>query len=54
LAALGIAYTVQNVAMAGYQIFVRDPAGVRVEFNFDVGEAPPEPAVNLRSGARPA
>jgi catechol 2,3-dioxygenase-like lactoylglutathione lyase family enzyme len=40
LAALHIAYTEQKRAMAGYQIFTRDPAGVRVEFNFDIGEAP--------------
>ncbi len=40
LAAHNIPYTEQNRAMAGYQIFVRDPAGVRVEFNFDVAEAP--------------
>jgi catechol 2,3-dioxygenase-like lactoylglutathione lyase family enzyme len=35
----GIPYNEASRAMAGYQIFVRDPAGVRVEFNFDVGEA---------------
>jgi catechol 2,3-dioxygenase-like lactoylglutathione lyase family enzyme len=40
LAAMGVAYTQAQRAMAGYQIFVRDPAGVRVEFNFDSGEAP--------------
>lgn len=40
LAELGVAYTQAQRAMAGYQIFVRDPAGVRVEFNFDIGEAP--------------
>jgi catechol 2,3-dioxygenase-like lactoylglutathione lyase family enzyme len=40
LAANHIAYTEQKRAMAGYQIFVRDPAGVRVEFNFDMEEAP--------------
>jgi catechol 2,3-dioxygenase-like lactoylglutathione lyase family enzyme len=40
LAAHRIPYTEQKRAMAGYQIFVRDPAGVRVEFNFDIGEAP--------------
>jgi catechol 2,3-dioxygenase-like lactoylglutathione lyase family enzyme len=39
LANRGIPYTEQSRAMAGYQIFVRDPAGVRVEFNFDLGEA---------------
>jgi catechol 2,3-dioxygenase-like lactoylglutathione lyase family enzyme len=40
LAAHHIAYTEQKRVMAGYQIFVRDPAGVRVEFNFDIGESP--------------
>jgi catechol 2,3-dioxygenase-like lactoylglutathione lyase family enzyme len=40
LTAHGIPYAEQKRQMAGYQIFVRDPAGVRVEFNFDIGEAP--------------
>ena len=40
LAKLGIPYAEAKLEMAGYQIFLRDPAGVRVEFNFDLGEAP--------------
>jgi catechol 2,3-dioxygenase-like lactoylglutathione lyase family enzyme len=40
LDALGIPYTDAKRPLAGYQIFLRDPAGVRVEFNFDIGEAP--------------
>lgn len=40
LAANNIPFAEQKREMAGYQIFVRDPAGVRVEFNFDIGEAP--------------
>ena len=40
LKALGIKYADQKREGAGYQIFLRDPAGVRVEFNFDFGEAP--------------
>jgi catechol 2,3-dioxygenase-like lactoylglutathione lyase family enzyme len=39
LAEHGIPYSEASRAMAGYQIFVRDPAGVRVEFNFGDGEA---------------
>jgi catechol 2,3-dioxygenase-like lactoylglutathione lyase family enzyme len=31
---LGIAFDEQNVAGAGYQIFVRDPVGTLLEFNF--------------------
>jgi catechol 2,3-dioxygenase-like lactoylglutathione lyase family enzyme len=42
LAALQIPFAEAKRAMAGYQIFLRDPAGVRVEFNFDIGEAPHE------------
>ena len=40
LARLGIAYTDAQRPLAGYQIFLRDPAGVRVELNFDICEAP--------------
>ncbi len=35
-----IAYEQQNVADAGYQIFVRDPVGTTLEFNFPNSEAP--------------
>jgi catechol 2,3-dioxygenase-like lactoylglutathione lyase family enzyme len=35
-----IPYTDAKRPLAGYQIFLRDPAGVRVEFNFDIGDAP--------------
>jgi catechol 2,3-dioxygenase-like lactoylglutathione lyase family enzyme len=36
---LGIAFDEQNVARAGYQIFVRDPVGTLLEFNFAASEA---------------
>ncbi|HET8610252.1 MAG TPA: hypothetical protein VFM11_10970 [Burkholderiales bacterium] len=36
---LGIAFDEQNVAGAGYQIFVRDPVGTLLEFNFTENEA---------------
>lgn len=39
--ALGIAYEQQNVAGAGYQIFIHDPVGTALEFNFPNSEAPP-------------
>ena len=35
-----IAYEQQNVADAGYQIFLRDPIGTLLEFNFPNSEAP--------------
>lgn len=35
-----IAYEQQNVADAGYQIFIRDPVGTTLEFNFPNSEAP--------------
>lgn len=37
---LGIAYEQQNVPEAGYQIFMRDPLGTMLEFNFPNEEAP--------------
>ncbi len=36
---LGIAFDEQNIAGAGYQIFVRDPVGTLLEFNFAENEA---------------
>ena len=39
---LGIAYEQQNVAGAGYQIFLKDPVGTTLEFNFANSEAPQE------------
>lgn len=40
LAGLGIAFDEQNVPNAGYQIFLRDPVGNKLEFNFPNAEAP--------------
>ena len=40
LKAMNIAYEQFNVAGAGYQIFVRDPVGTVLEFNFPNSEAP--------------
>lgn len=40
LAKLNIPCEQQNVEGAGYQIFVRDPVGTTLEFNFPNGEAP--------------
>ncbi|MBX9902748.1 MAG: hypothetical protein K2Y31_00225 [Burkholderiales bacterium] len=37
---MGMAYEQQNVADAGYQIFMRDPVGTMLEFNFPNNEAP--------------
>ena len=40
LTRLGIAFEEQNVPDAGYQIFLRDPVGNKLEFNFPGAEAP--------------
>lgn len=40
LDSMGIPYEQQNVAGAGYQIFLRDPLGTQLEFNFPNSEAP--------------
>jgi catechol 2,3-dioxygenase-like lactoylglutathione lyase family enzyme len=37
---LGVKYEQQNVPQAGYQIFLRDPMGTMLEFNFPNEEAP--------------
>ena len=37
---LGVAFEEQNVPEAGYQIFLHDPVGTKLEFNFPNGEAP--------------
>jgi catechol 2,3-dioxygenase-like lactoylglutathione lyase family enzyme len=34
LRALGIAFQEQNIENAGYQVFLRDPVGTKIEFNF--------------------
>jgi catechol 2,3-dioxygenase-like lactoylglutathione lyase family enzyme len=40
LARLAIDYQEAARPLAGYQIFVRDPVGTRIELNFDLAEAP--------------
>jgi hypothetical protein len=37
---LGVAFEEQNVPEAGYQIFLKDPVGTVLEFNFPNSEAP--------------
>ena len=37
---LGLPFQQQNVPEAGYQIFLRDPVGTLLEFNFPNAEAP--------------
>ena len=41
-----IEFQEQNVENAGYQIFIIDPVGTRLEFNFPNSEAPPETTVS--------
>lgn len=40
LVKLGVGFDEQNVATAGYQIFLRDPIGTKLEFNFPNPQAP--------------
>ncbi len=40
LVKLGVEFDEQNVATAGYQIFLRDPIGTKLEFNFPNQQAP--------------
>jgi hypothetical protein len=41
---LGIKFDEQNVPNAGFQMFMRDPVGNKVELNFPNEEAPAEVA----------
>lgn len=41
---MGIAYDAQNVPGAGFQMFLRDPVGNKVELNFPNEEAPADVA----------
>ena len=44
---LGIPYEAQNVADAGFQIFLKDPIGTLLEFNFPNEEAPQDIASGM-------
>jgi catechol 2,3-dioxygenase-like lactoylglutathione lyase family enzyme len=44
----GIEFQEQNVENAGYQIFIIDPVGTRLEFNFPNSEAPHTIALRVR------
>lgn len=44
LDAAGVPYEEQNVANAGFQMFLRDPVGNKVELNFPNDEAPKDVA----------
>jgi len=44
LAQQGIAFQEQNIEHGGYQIFIFDPVGTRLEFNFPNSEAPAQSA----------
>jgi catechol 2,3-dioxygenase-like lactoylglutathione lyase family enzyme len=40
LVRLGVAFEEQNVPTAGYQVFLHDPVGTKLEFNFPISETP--------------
>jgi hypothetical protein len=46
---LGIAFDAQNVPGAGFQIFLKDPIGTVLEFNFPNEEAPSDIATGTMS-----
>ena len=45
---VGVYFEEQNIPKAGYQVFLHDPVGTKLEFNFPAAETPPE----LPSGTR--
>ena len=45
---VGVYFEEQNIPKAGYQVFLHDPVGTKLEFNFPATETPPE----LPSGTR--
>jgi extradiol dioxygenase family protein len=45
----GIRFEEQNIQNAGYQIFLIDPVGTKLEFNFPNSEAPPTIALGTRA-----
>ena len=45
----GIGFQEQNVENAGYQIFITDPVGTRLEFNFPNCEAPETVALRVQT-----
>ncbi len=47
---LDVYFEEQNIPNAGYQVFLHDPVGTKLEFNFPATETPPE----LPSGTRAA
>lgn len=51
LSAIGIPFEQQNVAGAGFQVFVHDPVGTAVEFNFPNSEAPDAVAIGTLAPA---
>ena len=39
---VGVYFEEQNIPQAGYQVFLHDPVGTKLEFNFPATETPPE------------
>jgi catechol 2,3-dioxygenase-like lactoylglutathione lyase family enzyme len=48
----GIDFQEQNVENAGYQIFITDPVGTRLEFNFPNSEAPDTVRIRAQTPGR--
>ena len=39
---VGVYFEEQNIPKAGYQVFLHDPVGTKLEFNFPATETPPD------------
>ena len=46
---LGVYFEEQNIPQAGYQVFLHDPVGTKLEFNFPATETPPELPTGTRA-----